>query len=168
MEDFINYIIREYREEDLTWIVNTHRELYSREYGFDDTFPNYVREPLDRFHSTRKMDREKIWIVEESGRNVGVIAIAYVDDDTAQLRWFLLEEDYRGKGIGNKLMETAVDFSMAAGYGKIILWTVSQLDAARHLYRKFGFQIMEQIPHKIWGQQLTEERWDLIIDPAEK
>ncbi len=168
MEKFKDYIIREYREEDLEWIVQTHGELYSKEYGFDHTFPDYVRKPLDKFHSARKVDREQIWIAEKNGEKVGVIAIAFFDDYTAQLRWFLLLEDERGIGLGNKLIETAVDYSREAGYGKIILWTVSILDAARNLYAKQGFTIEEEIPHKIWGKDLVEERWDLIIDSAQE
>lgn len=168
MEKFKDYIIREYGEEDLEWIVQKHGDLYNMEYGFDHTFPDYVRKPLDKFHSTRKVDREQIWIAEKNEKKVGVIAIASFDDNTAQLRWFLLNEDDRGMGLGNKLMETAVNFSIEKGYGKIILWTVSILDAARHLYAKYGFTVEEEIPHKIWGKDLVEERWDLIIDPAQK
>jgi len=154
MEKFKEYIIREYREDDLGWIVDTHASLYNEEYGFDSTFPNYVREPLEKFHGHRRPDRD--------------IAIAYVDDHTAQLRWFLLQHGERGKGLGNRLMETAVEFSKNAGYGKIILWTVSILDAARHLYDKYGFTIEEKIPHVIWGRDLIEERWDLILDGTEE
>ena len=168
MEKFKEYIIREYREDDLGWIVDTHASLYNEEYGFDSTFPNYVREPIEKFHGHRRPDREQIWIAEKDGSMVGVIAIAYVDDHTAQLRWFLLQHGERGKGLGNRLMETAVEFSKNAGYGKIILWTVSILDAARQLYDKYGFTIEEKIPHVIWGRDLIEERWDLILDGTEE
>ncbi len=168
MEKFKEYIIREYREDDLKWIVDTHGTLYDREYGFDHTFPSYVREPLEKFHGYRKPHSEQIWIAEKDGKRVGVIAIAYVDDYTAQLRWFLLLQEERGKGLGNRLMEIAVEFSKKAGYGKIILWTVSILPAARHLYGKFGFSIEEKIPHRIWGKDLVEERWDLVLDGTEE
>jgi GNAT superfamily N-acetyltransferase len=168
MEKFKEYIIREYTEDDLKWIVDTHGEMYKREYGFDNTFPSYVSEPLEKFHNSRKANREQIWIAERDEKKVGVIAIAYVDDYTAQLRWFLLLEEERGKGLGNRLMEMALDFSRKAGYGKIILWTVSILDAARHLYGKHGFSIEEKVPHRIWGKDLVEERWDLVMDGAEE
>lgn len=160
MEHFRDYVIREYEEGDLQWIVDTHGEMYAREYGFDSTFPEYVREPLSRFHNTRKIGREEIWIAEKNNRKVGVVAVAFFEEDIAQLRWFLLLEEERGKGLGNVLLKTAIDFAKGAGYKEMILWTVSILDAARYLYEKHGFKICEEIPHRIWGQDLVEEKWD--------
>lgn len=168
MEKYKDCIIREYREDDLDWIINSHGDIYAREYGFDSTFPDYVREPLERFHKFRKENREMIWIAEKDGVRIGVIAIAYDDDETAQLRWFLLDESSRGQGLGNRLMEIAIGFSKEAEYGKVILWTVSILNTARHLYKKHGFTLEEEKPHKIWGKDLIEERWDLVMDFGKK
>ena len=158
-----DYIIRKYDENDLNWIVDTHGQLYAKEYGFDNTFPEYVREPLTRFHKTKKDGKEEIWIAEKDNRRVGVVAVAYSEEDIAQLRWFLFLEEERGKGLGSLLLQIAIDFSKEAGYKRMILWTVSILDSARHLYKKYGFNIREEIPHKIWGKDLVEEKWDRVL-----
>jgi DNA-binding MarR family transcriptional regulator len=39
-----------------------------------------------------------IWIAEDGDQIVGSIAIAGIDSETAQLRWFLIEPEYRGSG----------------------------------------------------------------------
>jgi|GEM_PF-5924688 len=61
-------------------------------------------------------------------------------------------------------MDTAINYAKAANYKKIILWTVSILEAARYLYKKHGFNIDQEIQHNIWGKDLIEERWVLMLD----
>lgn len=49
-------------------------------------------------------------------------------------------------------------------FDRIFLWTVSNMAEARPLYKKFGFRISEvKQEAPLWGQQLTEERWDLEL-----
>ena len=155
--------IREYIEEDLEWIISIHGSMYKEEYGFDETFPHYVREPLEKFHSDRDIKKECIWIAEAEGKRVGAVAIAKVDDKTAQFRWFLLLKEFRGSGNGRLMAEMAVQFARDAGYKEIILWTVSILNEARGLYKGLGFTIEEEIPHRIWGRDLTEEKWTMKL-----
>lgn len=159
----MEYSIREYNGDDLKWIVETHGELYHDEYGFDETFPLYVSNPLEIFHADRNPEKECMWIAEANGERVGSVAIAKVDDSTAQFRWYLLLKEARGIGLGRELAEKAVQFSRTAGYDSIILWTVSILDAARYLYSSLGFTIEEKIPHTIWGRDLIEEKWSMKL-----
>ena len=46
----------------------------------------------------------------------------------------------------------------------IILWTVSALVAAAHLYELSGFKKVEAVPGERWGAQVIEERYELILD----
>jgi N-acetylglutamate synthase-like GNAT family acetyltransferase len=161
MEDKI--FIRNFEEKDLEHIVMRHGDIYSREYNFDESFKDYVRKPLYEFYNKFDKNSENIWIAEEKGKTVGFIALVKVDDDTAQLRWFLLEEEMRGKGIGNILMTTLIDFAKEKNYKDIYLWTVDFLDAARHLYEKYGFELEDKKTSNIWGKELTEEKWSLKL-----
>jgi GNAT superfamily N-acetyltransferase len=155
------FVIRDFTPIDLSWVVDRHVMLYREEYGFDESFRQYVHGPVMAFYESFKKGEENLWIAEEEGVPVGMIAIVKADPMTAQLRWFLIEPEARGKGLGNLMMQTAVDFTREKGYSKLFLWTVSQLDVARYLYEKFGFYITEVAQHEIWGNVLKEERWDL-------
>jgi GNAT superfamily N-acetyltransferase len=155
--------IRVFRPEDLDWVVDRHVALYRQEQGFDHTFRSYVERPVKRFGMACNPDRENLWIAEAYGDRVGTIAIVFVDDATAQLRWYLLEPEMRGRGIGGMLMQTAIDFCTKAGYKRIILWTVSQLDVARHIYQVYGFNKTTTEEHEIWGRHQKEERWERTI-----
>ena len=161
MEDKI--FIRNFEEKDLEHIVMRHGDIYAREYNFDESFKDYVRKPLYEFYNKFDKNSENIWIAEEKGKTVGFIALVKVDDDTGQLRWFLLEEEMRGKGIGNILMTTLIDFAKEKNYKDIYLWTVDFLDAARHLYEKYGFELEDKKTSNIWGKELTEEKWSLKL-----
>src|SRR5258707_2408785 len=97
------------RPGDLGAIVRMHGLTYSREFGFDATFEAYVAGPLAEF-ALRSSAKERLWIAEDGNRIVGVVAIVAASDDVAQLRWFLVDQEARGLGLGTTLLSQAVDF----------------------------------------------------------
>ena len=162
--DGINPVtIRTYKAEDIDYVINRHRELYGTEYGFGAEFTDYVGKYVLKFDEHHDESKENIWIAEVAGRPVGMIAIVKADEKTAQLRWFLIEPDMRGLGLGYKLMNTVVDFCKEKGYKHVFLWTVSILEAARTLYTYFGFELTESKANDSWGRHLIEERWDMEL-----
>ena len=56
-----------------------------------------------------------------------------------------------------------VEFSKAAGYRSIMLWTNDVLDAARHIYQSFGFELIEEEPHHSFGKDLVGQVWRLDL-----
>jgi hypothetical protein len=43
------------------------------------------------------------------------------------------------------------------------LWTQSNLLAARHIYARFGFRLVEEEPHHSYSQDLVAETWELRL-----
>ena len=150
------------RPGDIGCLIRLHGVLYAREYGFDHTFEAYVAGPMSEF-ARSDSDRERLWIAECDERIVGCIAIVASSADVAQLRWFLVDPSCRGVGLGRRLLNEAVTFSRAAGYRSIVLWTVSELVAAAHLYRAAGFTKSEEIPGRRWGADVVEEKYELSL-----
>jgi N-acetylglutamate synthase-like GNAT family acetyltransferase len=144
---------------DIGYLTYLHGILYANEYGWDYTFETYVAVPLAEFAKTHN-DRERIWIVEQDGQIAGSIAIVEATEKEAQLRWLLLAPDLRGCGIGRFLVEEALDFCKQQGYSTVFLWTVSLLTVATKLYQSVGFRLTEEKTHRIWGAQLTEQRYE--------
>lgn len=147
---------------DIGWMVRMHGVLYAREFGFDTTFEAYVAGTmgeLDRGLSSR----ERIWLAERDGRVIGTVAILERSPETAQLRWFLIEPEARGVGLGRTLIAKALDFCRECDYRTVILWTVSALTAAAHLYREAGFERVEATPGRRWGVDLIDERYELTL-----
>lgn len=154
--------IRPFQPGDIGYVGHLHGKLYEKTYSFGPMFEYYVMKGLTEFMIHN--DGGELWIAEINGEIVGSIAITKSSDEIAQLRWFVLKEDYHGRGIGKKLMETALDFCKEQHYHHVFLWTVNILEAARHLYRKYNFTLTEEKPNNEWtGTQLLEERWDLDL-----
>ena len=148
---------------DIGYLVYLHGILYAQEYDLDFTFEGYVAAGLGEFAKSYDEGKDRLWIAEADGRVVGSIAIAGLPDQTAQLRWFLVHPEVRGKGLGRKLLSEALAFCRERGFRSVFLWTISELKEAAHLYRQAGFQRTEQKTHIIWGGTRTEERYDLSL-----
>jgi len=152
------------RPGDVGAIVSMHGLLYAREYDFDSTFEAYVASPLAEF-VLRGSPRERLWLAERDGMVVGSIAIVGESEQVGQLRWFLVAPEARGTGLGKRLIQEAIAFSRDARYKCVILWTISALHAAAHLYRSAGFERVESVPGRRWGVNVVEEKYQLTLLP---
>jgi GNAT superfamily N-acetyltransferase len=150
------------RPGDEGYITYLHGILYAPEQGWDHTFDAYVAIPLAEFARSRSLG-ERIWIVEVGERIVGSVAIVRFSEREAQLRWLLLHPDMRGRGIGRKLVEEALDFCRDAGYSSVFLWTVNTLPIAAKLYQSVGFGQTEELTHELWGSMVTEVKYELLL-----
>ena len=155
--------LRTYRPEDIDWIIYRHKQLYADEYGWDETFGALVTKILSTFMHHHDDKREQIWIAEQDGERIGTVMIADAGNRIAQLRLFLVEPHARNKGVGTHLIDTCIHFCRKNRYTKIRLWTQGNLYAARHLYAKAGFVIIEQAQTKSFGYDLIEETWELSL-----
>jgi ribosomal protein S18 acetylase RimI-like enzyme len=70
---------------------------------------------------------------------------------------------YRGRGIGKQLLLEALRFCTEKKYKAVSLWTTNELAAAHHLYTNAGFRKMEEIAHPVWGKEVVEERYELLL-----
>ena len=152
------------RAGDIGHVVQRHGLIYAAEHGWDHRFEAYVAGPLSEFALHHDPARERLWLAELAGRIVGSIAIVDGGADAAQLRWFLVEPDCRGMGVGRLLLDEALAFARASGRRRVFLWTVAGLDAAARLYRSAGFTLAESVASARWAAALVEERYDLELE----
>jgi len=60
---------------DIGYLSYLHGILYSKEYGYDETFEAYVASGLAEFVQSFSPDEDRIWLAETNGRIIGSIAI---------------------------------------------------------------------------------------------
>jgi DNA-binding MarR family transcriptional regulator/GNAT superfamily N-acetyltransferase len=155
--------IRNFTENDIDYVISSHRTLYEQEYGLSSVFGDYVEKGVRHFIHNYNSERECMLIPEINGRPVGSIVIVKADEETAQLRYFLLEPETRGRGLGLRLVDKALEFCRDKGYKRVFLETICFLETARHIYASKGFRITQTHKNPSWGKDVLEERWDIIL-----
>jgi DNA-binding MarR family transcriptional regulator/GNAT superfamily N-acetyltransferase len=158
------YILREPRHGDFGWIVTRHAQLYAEEYGWGDPFEGLCAQIVADFVNKYDAARERCWIAELNGENVGCIMLVKDEEPgVARIRLLIVDAKARGLGLGTRLTDECVTFARKAGYRKITLWTHSVLSAARHCYEKAGFTLTSSEPRHTWGKDVVAEFWDLEL-----
>jgi DNA-binding MarR family transcriptional regulator/GNAT superfamily N-acetyltransferase len=158
-----SYIVREPRHGDFGWIFKRNAEIYAEEYGWTAPFEGVCSQIVADFVNKFDPKRERCWIAEMGGENVGSIMLAKDSDDIARIRLLLLDPKARGLGIGARLVDECIRFARRAGYKKTTLWTHSVLTAARRIYQNAGFRLMRTERHNSWGPPVVSEFWDLEL-----
>jgi DNA-binding MarR family transcriptional regulator/N-acetylglutamate synthase-like GNAT family acetyltransferase len=157
------YTLRAPKSGDFGWIVKRHAELYGQEYGWIAPFEGVCAQIVADFVNKFDRKRERCWIAEMNGENVGSIMLAKETDSVARIRLLLVDPEARGLGLGAHLTDECIGFARRAGYKKMTLWTHSVLTAARHIYQKAGFKLMRTERHRSWGRPVVSEHWDLEL-----
>ena len=158
------YTLRGPRPGDFGWIVSRHAELYAQEYGWGEPFEGLCAQIVADFANTNDPARERCWIAEIDGENVGTVMLVKDSDEVARIRLLLIDPKGRGLGLGTRLVDECVSFARTAGYKQITLWTHSVLTAARHIYEKAGFTLTSSEKRHTWGKDVVAEFWDLKLD----
>jgi DNA-binding MarR family transcriptional regulator/GNAT superfamily N-acetyltransferase len=157
------YVLRAPKPGDFGWIVKRHAELYAQEYGWTEPFEGLCAQIVADFVNKFDRKRERCWIAEIDGENVGSIVLAKDSEKVARIRLLLIDPKARGLGLGARLTDECIRFARRAGYEKITLWTHSVLTAARHIYEKAGFKLMRSERRRSWGKPVISEHWDLEL-----
>lgn len=158
--------IREHRIGDIGWAIERHARLYADEYGWNGEFEALVAKLFAAFAGEHDPRHERCWIAELDGERIGCVFVVRNQDqaDTAQLRCLLVDPRARGLGVGQRLVDTCLEFARAAGYARMRLWTNDLLSAARRIYEARGFQLIEQYPHHSFGHDLIGQVWERDLD----
>ena len=156
-------MLRRHRPGDMGWVIERHGALYAQEYGWDVRFEALVAGIAAKFIQRLDPEQERCWIAERAGERLGCVFLVRQNQTTAKLRLLIVDPSARGEGLGRRLVEECVAFARERGYRKLVLWTQSNLAAARAIYRKTGFVLVKKEPHDSFGAKLTGEYWALDL-----
>jgi GNAT superfamily N-acetyltransferase len=152
----------ELKPGDIGYVIYLHGALYKQEYGYGLDFERYVAEGVLEFWKNYDPRKDCVWICEHERRIIGSLFLKN-RGEAAQLRYFLVRPEYRGIGLGKKLMGLYMDFLHQCGYKSSYLWTTHELSAAAALYEQYGFELTEEKESSAFGKALREQKYELKV-----
>jgi ribosomal protein S18 acetylase RimI-like enzyme len=150
------------RPGDIGYVTYRHGVLYHQEYDYGISFESYVAQGFYEFYQQYNTDVDRVWIAEHENKIVGFVLLMHRPENAAQLRYFLIEPEYRGIGLGKKLMELYMEFYKEKGYTSSYLLTTHELEEAASLYIRHGFKLTDEKPSTAFGKPLRQQRYDLV------
>ncbi|MEJ8555221.1 GNAT family N-acetyltransferase [Tepidibacter sp. Z1-5] len=94
---------------------------------------NVEREILDK--------NGKVYLLRTNKEEIiGTVGLRPISDKTVEILKLAVDSNFKGLGLGRRLMEKAIEESYNLGYKNIALYTNSKLKAAIGLYKKLGFK----------------------------
>lgn len=106
-----------------------------------DTLREYGFEPAEHLDPdlTDPTVYEALWVALAGGEVVGSVALRRIGPRELELKRMYLRARLRGRGVGRKLLQTAIAWARGHGVARITLDTTETMAAARHLYETHGF-----------------------------
>lgn len=78
-----------------------------------------------------------------NGKGAGCIALRKISEGICEMKRLYIRDDYRGLGIGKKLINMVIEEARKLNYSFIRLDTLPSMQKAQELYRLFGFYDIE-------------------------
>src|ERR1700712_1440938 len=133
----IRATIRPFRSEDQAACIALYIEgLIGGKIADNDTGYD-----IDHIHDAyMSCEGSHFWVAESpSGQIVGTIGVQHLEDGVGEIKRLRVRSDYRRRGIGTAVLETAVRFCQDKNYLKVTLDTYVEREPALSLFEKFRF-----------------------------
>ena len=146
-------------------VTQLHADYYSKQWNFSQYFEAKVASELSNFIRNLNEKDDCVWSLVKNGNIEGSIIIdgSSENENTAHLRWFIVSDGLKGCGAGNILMEKALSFCTLQEFNSVYLWTFQGLESARHLYEKYGFNLIKESKGNQWGTSVIEQKFEASI-----
>ncbi|MBT5495906.1 MAG: GNAT family N-acetyltransferase [Alphaproteobacteria bacterium] len=148
-------------------VAALHGRYYAEHWDFPVAFEDKVAREMGGFLCRYDPAKDLVLWTGDPNRVLGTITLDGSDpellDGWAHLRWFILHESLAGQGLGKVMIDRVVAFARDVGYRAIYLTTFDGLHAAMALYRRAGFQVVDEQEGETWGRSVLEQRLELTF-----
>ena len=98
-------------------------------------------QPGSKFFVARDMQRDGLCI---GGAGIGSLHGLPVTEGQGEIRDMVVDKDYRGRGLGTRLLKRCIDEAREANYQRLYLETTPEMENAQKLFLRFGFRPVTQ------------------------
>ncbi|MBU9729071.1 GNAT family N-acetyltransferase [Diplocloster modestus] len=114
----------------------------------DESFKKYLHiqnydEEVEHLESKYGMPDGRLYSVSCDGKLAGCVGLRKIDNQNCEMKRLYVRPEFRGKKLGNILIEKIIGDAREIGYSYMLLDTLPFLQGAIHMYRKFGFYEIE-------------------------
>lgn len=81
----------------------------------------------------------QLWVAEADGQAVGMIAVRPLEGQAWEICRVYVNPARHGSGLGHALLDTAERYAIAAGAGRLMLWSDTRFDRAHRFYEKRSY-----------------------------
>ena len=116
------------------------------EFGAPKVGTAYEDKALDAMFENYKKDKAAFFVVEENGEVIGCGGISQLDNysgNLCELQKMYFLPVARGRGLGTKMIDLCLNTAKEFGYEQCYLETMSYMEAAQKLYKRYGFEYLE-------------------------
>ena len=91
----------------------------------------------------------RLLLVEVDGKIAGTISLRKIRGDCGEIKRMYIKPEFRGKKLGNLMIEKVISVSKENGFSKLYLDTALFMSSAVSLYKKFVFKEIDSYPECI-------------------
>ena len=138
--------IRPIQKSDNSQICGIIRSVLE-EYGGKKLGTAYYDHDTEYMFESYQGQNEVYYIIEVDGKVIGGGGVKHLSgtkQNIAEFQKFYILSQYRGMGLGKKLISLCIDFARVQGYNAIYLETFENMQAAQAIYKKYGFQYIDE------------------------
>lgn len=85
----------------------------------------------------------RLYLAYCEGELAGCIGLRKIDEHNSEMKRLYVRPQFRGKHIGDKLIQKIIEDAKVIGYSYMLLDTLPFLKSAIHMYKKYGFYEIE-------------------------
>ena len=145
---FAKFLIREFTNEDSNSVSSLILNIVDKEFNIKVDLNGLYLDIVHLEECYNQLNGGCLYVAETEDGNkiIGTAAIRNLKQfhSTCELKRMFVSKEYRKLGIGQKMLDITLDFARKAGYSKMLLYSSSDLIAARNLYLKNGFVDIER------------------------
>ena len=114
---------------------------------------NFTMNNLDKF---AKPDG-RLLLVKVDGEIAGTISLRKIRENAGEIKRMYVKPKFRGKKLGNLLIEEVIRISQGNEFSKVYLDTANFMSSAITLYKKFGFKETAFYPESVLPKGLLNK-----------
>ena len=155
--------IFQYKEshlEDIRVILNEYltfiaKELIKPPWNFNLDIEHEVNFTMNNLDKFAEPDG-RLLLVEVDSEIAGTISLRKIREDAGEIKRMYVKPKFRGKKLGNLLIEEVIEISQGNEFSKLYLDTAHFMASAISLYKKYGFKETTSYPESVIPKGLLD------------